>query len=90
MKCLAIIEDYYYDGCGDDGCSFYDDAQCAGNCHHDHFKKTMPLKEKFGNKVKTCCSGHQYFFFDQCEVCNRRLVGSTNQANPIYFYFRIS
>ena len=83
MKCPAIIEvnyddddDYGDDGCNDDGCSDYDNlsnnnTQCAGNCHHDHFKKTMPLKEKFGNKVKTCCSGHQYFFFDHCEVCNK-------------------
>jgi hypothetical protein len=76
LKCPAIIEDYYDDdhgddGCDDNGCSYYDDAQCAGNCHHDQFKKTMPLKEKFGNNVKTCCSGHQYFFFDTCEVCNK-------------------
>ena len=52
----------------DDVCGFYDDFDCAKKCHHDKFRDVTPLKKMFGDKVKTCCSGHQYYFTDYCEV----------------------
>ena len=59
--------DDYEDEC-DKPCDFYDDAKCAKECHHDNFRDVTPLKELFGDNVKTCCSGHQYYFIDSCEV----------------------
>ena len=67
-------DDYDYEYSSDDDeqcdkpCDFYDDADCAKECHHDNFRDVTPLKEMFGDKVKTCCSGHQYYFMDYCEV----------------------
>ena len=60
-------DDYENDQC-DKPCDFYDDANCAKECHHDNFRDVTPLKEMFGDKVKTCCSGHHYYFIDSCEV----------------------
>ena len=60
-------DDYENDQC-DKPCDFYDDANCAKECHHDNFRDVTPLKELFGDNVKTCCSGHQYYFIDSCEV----------------------
>jgi hypothetical protein len=62
-------DDYEYpDGNCDKPCDFYDDKDCAKECHHDKFRDADPLKKLFGDKVETCCSGHQYFFMDSCEV----------------------
>ena len=65
-------DDYDYEYSGneqcDKPCDFYDDADCAKECHHDNFRDADPLKKMFGDKVETCCSGHQYFFMDHCEV----------------------
>ena len=69
-------DDFYSNGLGsgddyldcDKPCDFYDDADCAKECHHDNFRDVTPLKKMFGDKVKTCCSGHQYYFMDYCEV----------------------
>ena len=33
-----------------------------------YFHQAVPLKKKFGAKVKTCCSGHCYSFTNHCEV----------------------
>ena len=66
-------DDYTYpddDEQCDKPCDFYDDADCAKECHHDNFRDADPLKKMFGDKVETCCSGHQYFFMDHCEVKN--------------------
>ena len=62
-------DDYEYSGeqC-DIPCDYYDDIDCAKECHHDNFRDVTPLKTMFGDKVKTCCSGHQYYFMDSCEV----------------------
>ena len=59
--------DYPDEQC-DKPCDFYDDVDCAKECHHDNFLDVIPLKIKYGAQVKTCCSGHQYFFHDYCEV----------------------
>ena len=56
-----------HDQC-DKPCDFYDDVDCAKECHHDNFLDVIPLKIKYGAQVKTCCSSHQYFFHDYCEV----------------------
>ena len=65
-------DDYEYSGDDHDQCDkpcdFYDDVDCAKECHHDKFLEVIPLKIKYGAQVKTCCSGHQYFFHDYCEV----------------------
>ena len=69
-------DDFYSDGSGsgddyeqcDKPCDFYDDVDCAKECHHDNFLDVIPLKIKYGAQVKTCCSGHRYFFHDYCEV----------------------
>ena len=65
-------DDYEYSGDDNDQCDkpcdFYDDVDCAKECHHDKFLDVTPLKIKYGAQVKTCCSGHQYFFHDYCEV----------------------
>ena len=62
-------DDYSYpDEQCDKPCDFYDDVKCANECHHDKFRDADPLKKMFGDKVETCCSGHQYFFMDHCEV----------------------
>ena len=67
-------DDYNYDNyytddqCADKKCDFYDDVDCAKECRHDNFREVTPLKEMFGDKVKLCCSGHQYYFRDSCEV----------------------
>ena len=66
--------DYEYTGddeddqCDKGSCDYYDDVDCAKKCHHDNFRDVTPLKKMFGDKVKTCCSGHQYYFMDYCEV----------------------
>ena len=88
--------DYNYDDydtndqCTDKTCDFYDDIDCAKECHHDNFGDVIPLKTKFGAKVKTCCSGHQYFFHDYCEVRLTDCLEITSDAGyfvpNIYFY----
>ena len=63
-------DDYEYPGyeqC-ENSCDYYDDVDCAKECHHDNFREVTPLKELFGDKVKMCCSGHRYYFMDSCEV----------------------
>ena len=61
-------DDYYPNDPCDKTCDFYDDIDCAKECHHDNFGDVIPLKIKFGAEVKTCCSGHQYYYHDYCEV----------------------
>ena len=66
-------EDYYdgyeEDPCGLVGdCDFYDNDECANQCHHNHFP-TETIEDVFQTgKISTCCSSHSYIFRDNCEV----------------------
>ena len=62
-------EDYEEDPCDlVSDCDFYDNDECANQCHHKHFP-TETIEDVFQTeKISTCCSSHSYIFRDNCEV----------------------
>ena len=57
----------------DDTCTFYDYKDLTNEtetCSHKEFQNLTPIQnlKRFQNKsVPTCCEGHAYMFYDNCE-----------------------
>ena len=75
---MSYEDDYNYEDYNDDyeedpcylisDCDFYDNDECANQCHHKHFP-TETIEDVFKTGIiSTCCSSHSYIFRDNCEV----------------------
>ena len=80
--------DYYYDGEEIDDCELYiDEHPLLGDCHHGKFPEKT-IEDVVGTgKVKKCCRGHQYQFYDHCDVSDywslqNRITRSKSSSFP--------
>ena len=75
IECTEGVSYYDLDYC-DHNCALYDHKDTddgVESCSHKKFQDLTPIQEleKFKNKtIPTCCKGHAYVFYDNCEVLN--------------------